>query len=490
MNRLSDPTFDQRVADWLEADPILAPREVLDTVLAAYPSITQRPALRRPWRFPSMTRVALPAAAALVVVLGGALLLPRLLTPPSGDQSPSPARPTTTAPSTAPTLLPTVPPVTPEPPRPAGFTPAGSMADPRAEHFAVLLTDGSVLVGGGMGPIFPDSRTNREYWNTTERWSPDLKNFAASAELTTTNPPTVQDLQRLGQHAFALPDGRALIVPAGCGCNPAPQLHAELWSLVDGLGQVTSVQSLELVRVGHTATMLADGRILIAGGSTNPFKNGSTGLAEVWDPIAGTITPTGSMHVARAGHVATLLPDGRVLVIGGMDLAEFSSVTRAEVWDPATAAFTFVPSLDGIAWKRDDGGETLHLTTLPDGRVLIIDGTRARTWDPASGALADAGALLEPRLDFGVALLPDGQVLVVGGKVGTTVLGTSELWDPGTNGFSSAGTMLTARSKPTATTLANGRVLVVGGYGSGTNPEIPERLDVLASAELWDTGRP
>ena len=120
MKRLPDPTFDQRVADWLEEDPTTAPREVLATVLAAYPSITQRPSMRRPWRFHPMYRLALPAAAALVVVVSGALLLPRLLAPPAGNQSPSPSIGGTSLPSTQ---LPTLPPVTatPEPPSAAGL---------------------------------------------------------------------------------------------------------------------------------------------------------------------------------------------------------------------------------------------------------------------------------------------------------------------------------------------------------------------------------
>jgi hypothetical protein len=113
MKRLPDPTFDQRVADWLEEDPTIAPREVLATVLAAYPSITQRPSMRRPWRFHPMYRLALPAAAALVVVVSGALLLPRLLVPPAGNQSPSPSIDGTSLPATQ---LPTFPPVTPTPP--------------------------------------------------------------------------------------------------------------------------------------------------------------------------------------------------------------------------------------------------------------------------------------------------------------------------------------------------------------------------------------
>jgi hypothetical protein len=129
MTRQPDPTFDQRIADWLEEDPSSAPREVLGTVLAAFPSIAQRPVLRRPWRSPSMYRFALPAAAALVVVLGAGLLLPRLLTPPAGNPTTSPATSSTAA---SPSQQPATPPATTTPqPSTSGLV-----------VFQVRLTDG------------------------------------------------------------------------------------------------------------------------------------------------------------------------------------------------------------------------------------------------------------------------------------------------------------------------------------------------------------
>jgi hypothetical protein len=114
MTRLPDPTFDQRIADWLEDDPSSAPPEVLGTVVAAFPSIEQRHAWRAPWRFPTMTRYVLPAAAALAVIIGGALLLPGVVTLPPGNQSPSPS---IEQGSSIPTATPTDPPRTPEPAR-------------------------------------------------------------------------------------------------------------------------------------------------------------------------------------------------------------------------------------------------------------------------------------------------------------------------------------------------------------------------------------
>lgn len=144
MKRLPDPTFDQRVADWLEEDPTLAPREVLATVLAAYPSIEQRPALGRPWRTPSMTRFALPAAAALVVVVSGALLLPQLITPPAGNQSPSPPPGIASPPATQ---APTTPPRTSSPTQPTPVVVFQAVRSTGGHHLSTVWVesvDGSI----------------------------------------------------------------------------------------------------------------------------------------------------------------------------------------------------------------------------------------------------------------------------------------------------------------------------------------------------------
>jgi hypothetical protein len=253
---------------------------------------------------------------------------------------------------------------------------------------------------------------------------------------------------------------------------------------------VQSAEGLVTVRNGHSATLLADGRILIAGGSTEIADTGSVATAEIWDPVAGTITPTGSLRSDRMFHASTLLSDGRVLIVGGFSSAPGPAtrkpVNSSEIWDPGTGEFTVVASLRGI------GGETgamstsrntgnLALVTLPDGRVLILDGSTAWTWDPVTDALEEAGPFLQPRTAYAVALLPLGRALVVGGLADSAVLATAEVWDPVRRTFAAAGSLRTARSNATATTLLDGRVLVVGGFFS-----IPE--SVVGSAELWEPG--
>ena len=475
--------FERRLSQRLAVDLATSMRPIDAGAVAATAIGQARRTRTRP-------RFALVAAAAVLVLAAGMLAVGSGLIRPAPTQAPVPsASEATQSTQASPTPALPTPAATPDPSRPAGFVPAGSMAEPRAEHFAVLLPDGSVLVGAGVGPLFPGSISSREYWNSTERWFAAERDFEVSASLGTTS--DVQDfgLTRVNQPAFTLPDGRLLIVPAGCACNPAPVLHAELWSLVDGDAQVRTEDALELARTGHSATLLADGRVLIAGGSMNTFKNGTTATAELWDPVAGTITPTGSMRIDRIGHAATLLADGRVLIIGGQRIeqgpGESSDVDRAEIWDPGTGEFTVAPSLGGITGLARNIsnyriGSDLRMLTMPGGRVLILDGASARTWDPTTERLEDAGAFIVPRTGYAATVLPNGEVLIVGGQSGEDILAAAELWDP-VEGFTGAGSLAVARTGPTATTLPDGRVLVVGGFGGIPQP-------VVAEAELWEPG--
>ena len=180
-------------------------------------------------------------------------------------------------------------------------------------------------------------------------------------------------------------------------------------------------------RVAHTATLLSDGKVLVAGG--NP--GGPTPTAELFDPGTETFAPTGSMSVARAGHTATLLTSGGVLVTGGRSSSGTNTTTAtAEVFDAATGAFVLTGSMES---PRE-----LHTATR-------------RT---------------------------DGKVLVIGGLSGKGDLSTAESFDPVTGIFAPAGNMEIERFLHTATLLTNGAVLVTGGNNSDTP-------NVLATAELF-----
>jgi hypothetical protein len=233
-------------------------------------------------------------------------------------------------------------------------------------------------------------------------------------------------------------------------------------------------------RFEHSATLLPDGRVLVIAGDdgTDP---GPPRSAELWDPGTQTFAPAGSVAEERAGHTATLLPDGRVLVIGGTCCKRNAAVT--EVWDPSTETFSEAAPL---VMGRIQGGHTA--TLLPDGRVLVIGGfdhqsrrlKLAEIWDPATETFREAGRMAKVRAWHSATLLPDGRVLVIGGspRNDNRKLATAEVWDPTTEAFSPAGDLATARAFHSATLLPDGRVLVIGGMDGMSR--------ILAQAEVWD----
>jgi hypothetical protein len=240
-------------------------------------------------------------------------------------------------------------------------------------------------------------------------------------------------------------------------------------------GTFSPTGSMASARDVHTATLLSDGRILIAGGSDGSKFVAS---AELFDPKTGKFSPTGPMRTARAMHTATLLPDGRVLIAGGSIPVGDSSgvVASAELYDPATGKFS---PTGPMTTARE--GQTA--TLLSGGRVLIAGGVDAgevtvastELYDPATGTFSPTGSLATARSGHSATALPDGRVLIAGGDDGSKGLASAELYDPAAGKFSPAGPMTTAREAQTATLLSDGRVLIAGGNDGSKE---------LASAEL------
>jgi hypothetical protein len=276
-------------------------------------------------------------------------------------------------------------------------------------------------------------------------------------------------MARASHTSTLLRNGKVLIAGgfAGGGGEPNPYATAELFEASSGTFQ--SAGSMSIGRSGHTATLLKNGRVLIAGGWTGHY--GRLGSAEIYDPAAGAFTPTGNMVIERAGNTATLLPDGRVLVAGGVDRQE-NAMASAEIYDPATGKFVETGSM-----AEPRGAHTA--TALEDGRVLIVGGgsghypsqnisRSAELFDPRTGKFSSAGQLIVGRHKHAAILLPSGNVLVVGGSDNRDWRGeyaSAEIYDPHSGTFSATGAMNTARFKfpAAAGLLPNGTVLVAGG---------------------------
>lgn len=263
---------------------------------------------------------------------------------------------------------------------------------------------------------------------------------------------------------------------------------ATLSVVVNPGGTWAMTGSMGTGRNKHTATLLQNGKVLVAGGNS---KGGLASSAELYDPESGTWSKTASMLLPRRDHRATLLRNGKVLVAGGCPGDHWTS--SAELYDPASGSWS--------ATGEMSAGRGFHTATLlHSGKVLVAGGAGSRNlmlssaelYDPATGAWTVTGSMAKLRYIHSATLLPDGRVLVAGGWNGTNFPAGAEIYDPASATWTTTGWMNTARSGHIATLLANGTVLVAGGAG-GVDVEfrfveISEIYD--PSTGLWRTTGP
>ncbi|WP_051293113.1 Kelch repeat-containing protein [Citrifermentans bremense] len=337
--------------------------------------------------------------------------------------------------------------------RAANWSAAGSLATARSYHTDTLLLSGKVLVVGGAGFL-----ANAELYDpASDSWS-EAGSIANG---------------RYDHTATLLPSGKVLV--AGGGDGSGVLASAELYDPVSN--NWSAAGSLTTGVSGHTATLLSNGKVLVVGGYDG---NGTfTGIAgaELYDPANDRWSVAASLSYGREGHTATLLPNGKVLVAGGR-----GQLTSAELYDPASDSWS-------AAGNMTIARTFPRATLLPNGKVLVVGGSpggggrnapyiaSSELYDPSTNSWSAAGSMNFVRANFTATLLPSGQVLVVGGGFGDVeAFASTELYDPVSDSWSEDSSLINGRYYHTATLLPSGKVLVAGGLYSG----VP-----LNSAELY-----
>ena len=323
-----------------------------------------------------------------------------------------------------------------------GLHEVGNLSKPRYWHAATLLQDGKVLIAGGLeelpvvleGPPPPDTPIPQpKRLISAEVFDPETGTSTPTGDLAAS---------RSRDHGILLPDGRVLVIPRN------PNLPIERYDAHSGrFNPVAIVPG----RVGIlTATLLPSGKVFLT----------STVYAGVFDPTTGLFSPIFRMDPSRIGHTATLLKDGRVLIVGGQNVGgDAGLLGRNLIYDPSSEDFSEAGNLQ---FDRRNHKAVL----LEDGRVLIIGGAAAgrgpfvqtaEIYDPEANTFSPAGvSTIDPSAAL---LLPSGNVFLIRSYNGDIVL-----YDPATHTFTGTGYSISPRrSFATATLLEDGRVMVAGG---------------------------
>ena len=357
------------------------------------------------------------------------------------------------------------------------FTNTGYMTNPRASHTATLLSDGKVLVVNGGQLDIDDLLVSIV---SAEIFDPSVGKFA---------PARAPCVAREFHSATLLKTGEVLITGGNEFSGYPTWLRstatAELYD--PAIGKFAKTGNMAVGRTYHTATLLADGRVLVVGGSPPAAT-----AAEIYDPATSMFSATANMPTVRAGHTATMLPSGEVLIIGGQN--DEGTLATAELYDAKTNTFTATGSM---AAPRTGHTATL----LANGKVLVAGGApskalvtggidisaspqvTAELYDPLTGLFVATASMSTGRIGHTATLLPDGTVLIAGGFKDYSSSGrgyesynSAEIYDPVTASFSATDPMNTARFWHAATILRDGRVLFTGGIGADL---------ALASAEIY-----
>ena len=315
-----------------------------------------------------------------------------------------------------------------------------TMSAARAGHAAVQLSSGRVLVVGGKGHL-----------TSAEVYQPSQGTWAQTGSMA---------VGRERASATLLASGKVLVA-GGASSVLGATSSAELYDPAAGVFSPAGAMSAP--RSGHAAVRLESGEVLVVGGADTAAGGIPLASADLYEPGTNTWSQAGSMSVARFGNTATALAPGKVLVAGGADA--FSTHASAELYDPATGTWSSTGSMS-VARK---GHAAVQLSS---GKVLVVGGNNlasAELYDPATGTWSAAGSMAAPRSGAVAVRLLSGRVLVVGGNSGGSPLASTELYDPAANSWSSTIPLDLGRDGLSATLLPTGEVLVAGGRDNNGN---------------------
>ena len=321
--------------------------------------------------------------------------------------------------------------------------------EPRISHTATLLPDGKVLIAGGVK--CDGGKCSGPPLSSAELFDPATETFSATGSMFIAR----------SLHTATLLNNGTVLVTGGMNLGKSSDASAEIYD--PATGGFTRIGDMASGRFSHTASLLADGRVLIAGGlegNQNDFGFSSTQTAELYNPTTRSFSPSGGMPNPTASHTASLLMDDKVLVAGGEGNICPDDGSGLAIFDPASNSFN-----SSVDLPKRRAGHTA--TTLNDGRVLITGGVdpcdlsdipaaydTAVVFDPSTSSYSSETVMGEPRSGHSATLLADGRVLVVGS--------TAELFDPATSSFVMAGDPNVANGERRATRLSDGRVLFTG----------------------------
>jgi hypothetical protein len=337
------------------------------------------------------------------------------------------------------------------------FTRVGDTIVGRNLCQVALLADGRVLVTGGTRTGESGTVFNRE----AEIYDPATQSFSATGPMSS---------PRIDHAVVTLQDGRVLVL-GGTTNGTAALNSAEVFDPTAGAFKATA--SMGAPRDDPSATLLGDGRVLVAGGN---FSQGEdiyfVVVAELYDPATDRFSISGRMQTPRIYHTAQRLPDGRVLIVGGLGQDPLGpnviAVRDVEAFDPATGEFTVIGQLS-------EGRSRPQLTLLEDGKVLVSGGvgldaqqnivisSTLEVFDPAAGTSSTPVSMSMPRREHAAVALADGRVLLAGGTTTTGSTAAAELFDPAAGTTTPLGEMTEPRTQAGAIRLQDGSVLIVGG---------------------------